>query len=142
VKQVFADTNYWVALLLPSDFLHSVAEGWADALSPSTRIITSDLVLIEFLNYVSGMGSPVREKAARIWESLFTSTRVDVVEVTRSVMVDAVMLYQQASDKNWSITDCASFVLMRQNNISDALTYDHHFEQAGFRALLRESRNA
>jgi predicted nucleic acid-binding protein len=67
---------------------------------------------------------------------------VDVVEVTRSVMVDAVMLYQQASDKNWSITDCASFVLMRQNNISDALTYDHHFEQAGFRALLRESRNA
>lgn len=51
---------------------------------------------------------------------------------------DAWSIYKSHADKQWSLTDCISFVAMRRVSITDALTFDHHFEQAGFRALMRE----
>ncbi|HEY4594260.1 MAG TPA: nucleic acid-binding protein, partial [Thermoanaerobaculia bacterium] len=50
---------------------------------------------------------------------------------------EALSLYEQREDKHWSLTDCASFQIMRRDRMTQALTYDHHFEQAGFQALLR-----
>jgi predicted nucleic acid-binding protein len=62
-----------------------------------------------------------------------------IVPITPSLFDKALQLYERSSDKAWSLTDCASFVVMRERKIIDALSFDHHFEQAGFRALLRDT---
>lgn len=45
--------------------------------------------------------------------------------------------YRARLDQGWSLTDCASFVLMQERGLLEALAHDKHFEQAGFKALLR-----
>lgn len=60
-----------------------------------------------------------------------------VVPADASLFRRGVDLYRQRPDKDWSLTDCISFVVMEEQGLTDALTADHHFEQAGFRAILR-----
>ena len=62
---------------------------------------------------------------------------VEVVAQTSIQFREAFDLYASRPDKEWSLTDCASFNLMRERGVSEALAHDHHFEQAGFVALLR-----
>ena len=62
---------------------------------------------------------------------------ITVIAASTALMDEGVALYRQHKDKRWSLTDCISFVVMRREGIRDALTSDHDFEQAGFRALLR-----
>jgi predicted nucleic acid-binding protein len=61
-----------------------------------------------------------------------------VVSFIEAEFPAALDLFRRRSDKNWSLTDCSSFLIMQKMAISEALTYDLHFEQAGFRALLRD----
>ena len=60
-----------------------------------------------------------------------------IVPQTSVQFQEALAFYEQMDDKGWSLTDCASFQIMRRDRMTQALTYDHHFEQAGFQALLR-----
>jgi predicted nucleic acid-binding protein len=101
-------------------------------------ILTSDLVIVEVLNYLNGRDIEIRQNAFNIVSDLHTNSLVEVVPYTRTLFEKAGALYLQAKDKRWSFTDCSSFVIMRERNIRDALTADEHFEQAGFRALLRK----
>ncbi len=64
---------------------------------------------------------------------------VEVVPPTHEQFQRALDRYEMRPDKDWSLTDCLSFLLMEERGIADALTADHHFEQAGFRALMREA---
>jgi uncharacterized protein len=60
------------------------------------------------------------------------------VPLTDTLLQEAMTLYSERGDKNWGLTDCVSFVLMRQEGVTEALTADVHFRQAGFRAMLLE----
>jgi predicted nucleic acid-binding protein len=60
-----------------------------------------------------------------------------IMRQTSAQFESALQRYQQATDKSWSLTDCASFEVMEAEKIEVALTYDRHFVQAGFEALLR-----
>jgi hypothetical protein len=60
-----------------------------------------------------------------------------IVPPTQSLSDQGVELYSERPDKGWSLTDCISFIVMRHHGVTQALTGDHHFEQAGFIALLR-----
>jgi uncharacterized protein len=71
-------------------------------------------------------------------ESLKTSPYVEIVHIDASLDAEAWQLLSQRQDKDWSLVDCSSFVVMRQRNILEALTTDHHFEQAGFIRLLKD----
>jgi predicted nucleic acid-binding protein len=62
---------------------------------------------------------------------------VKIVQLTRQLFDQAFAEYKKNQDKEWGLIDCVSFVVMRQEGIQQALTFDHHFEQAGFQALLR-----
>jgi hypothetical protein len=64
--------------------------------------------------------------------------RIEVIPHSGELNADAVHLFTDRSDKDWSLTDCLSFIVMERRNIRDALTADHHFEQAGLRAVLAE----
>jgi predicted nucleic acid-binding protein len=133
---IFADTSYWIALLSPRDTLHNKALSVSAKFS-SARIITSEMVLVELLNSFSEADSRSRNAAARLAEDLRATTRVRVVAQTPEQFEAALQQYKRADDKNWSITDCASFQIMERERIRSAFTYDKHFSQAGYETLLR-----
>ena len=133
---VFADAGYWIALWRPRDVLHEKAMTVAEQLGP-IAVVTTQLVLIEALNSMSGAGAFRRRFAAQMVQELERNPDVDIVPETGAQFRAAVERYAARSDQAWSLTDCASFLVMEERNITDALAYDHDFEQAGFTALLR-----
>ena len=135
MKTLFADTGYWIALLNPRDNLHERAKQLATQLAPF-RIVTTEMVLVEFLTSVSAGGQQLRQRAAETVRSLKIDPNVEVVPQTSNQFEDALDLYASRPDQQWSLTDCASFVLMRQRYLWEALAEDHNFEQAKFAALL------
>jgi uncharacterized protein len=136
LSEKFVDTGYLVAILLPDDMLHEAALAFAELIPSGTRLVTSELVLVELLNYVSSIDPIVRNDAAKIWSGMLLNPLFTVIPTSSDLMTSARTLYEKFSDKKWSLTDCASFIIMRDRKIADALTHDHHFEQAGFRVLL------
>jgi uncharacterized protein len=137
VWDIFADTGYWLALLLPRDELHVRAKAVSHELLQGAAIVTSDLVIVEVLNYLHDHSIELRRKAFAIFSEFRSSNLVEIVPTSPSLLERAGKRYTNAADKEWSFTDCVSFSIMTDRNIRDALAHDHHFEQAGFRALLR-----
>jgi predicted nucleic acid-binding protein len=136
MKTVFADTGYWVAILNSDDGLHQTAVSVTAALS-SLRIVTSEMVFTEVLNSFSKQGAFLRQNAVTLIQQSIRKLNVEIILQTSDLFHEALNLYQQRLDQAWSLTDCASFCIMQQRNILEALTHDRHFEQAGFIALLR-----
>ena len=137
MTEVFADAAYFIALLLPRDALRLAAIRVSQAIANS-RLVTSEPVLTEVLNYVSNRGSNTRRQAAAMWRDLHSHPSAIVIPGTARLLERASHLYEQMADKSWSLTDCASILIMRERSISEVLTSDHHFEQAGFKILLGE----
>ena len=131
---VFADTGYWEALLNPKDNLNAKARAISSNLGKS-RILTTEMVLDELLAALS----PPPERAIAILgvDAICANPNVEVVPQTSIQFREAFDLYKRMADKAWSLTDCASFVIMKTRGITEALAHDRHFEQAGFKALLR-----
>lgn len=137
MRTVFADTGYWVALLNPHDELHDKAIELSKSLNP-VHIVTSEMVLTEVLNDFSKRGEYLRQVATELIDNINSHPNITVISQTSQQFQQGLELYKNRSDKNWSITDCVSFNIMRHMSIHEALAYDKHFEQAGFRALLRD----
>lgn len=135
MAEAFADTGYWVAMLDPKDSLHQKALDVSRSLG-RRRLVTTEMVLTELLGLLSA--PPQRDSAAETVEQLLRNPNVDVIPQTGLLFRDALSRYKMRSDKSWSLTDCASFIVMERREIKDALAYDRHFEQAGFIALLRD----
>ncbi len=134
--RVFADTNYWSAILHPRDQLHGVAVALRRKLA-GAHVVTTEMVLVELLNQFSAAGPHFRRAAAETVETLRADASVTILPQTAERFDRALRRYAQSWDKGWSLTDCASFDVMEEEGIRAALTYDEHFEQAGFEALLR-----
>ncbi len=134
MKVVFADTGYWAASINPQDHLHVTARGVSAALG-KFRILTTEMVLDELLAALSKI--PLQSFAGRAVETIRTNPNAEVVPQTSLQFLSAFEQYRAMADKEWSLTDCASFTLMRERGVNEALAHDHHFEQAGFVALLR-----
>lgn len=136
MNEIFADAVYWVALLNTHDSLHPRASQISRSLR-NTRIVTSDWVLTELLNDFASRRADQRVLASAMVEMLLEDAEVIVDRQTADSFQAALELYSSRPDKAWSMTDCASFLIMQRYGIDSALTYDHHFEQAGFKVLLR-----
>lgn len=134
---VFADAGYWIALFNPRDSLHAKAIVVSQA-TQSRSIVTSQMVLIEFLNHYAALGQLFRQRAVQVVRSL-QETDIEIVPQTDGQFETALMLYAQRQDKEWGLVDCASFLIMQEQGITEALAYDEHFKQAGFIPLLREN---
>ena len=139
MASVFADTGYWIAVLLPGDRLHDRATATTVAYDGAT-VVTTQMVLTEVLNHVSGMGLRTRLATARLLEDIASNPNVEILPQTDAQFRAAVERYAARSDQRWSLTDCASFLVMEERSITEALAYDRDFEQAGFVALLRRDR--
>jgi predicted nucleic acid-binding protein len=132
---LFADTFYWVAVLSPRDPFHARVMAWSRNLG-TTRLITTDEVLTEVLNWFSGAGPFWRSKAALFVHELHSDAGVDVLPQSRADFDAALALYEARLDKDYSLTDCRSMVALHSLGISDVLTNDHHFTQEGFTILF------
>ena len=136
MKTVFADACYWIARFNPLDQLHKDACSLSNGLG-NCRIVTSEMVLVEFVNGLGGLEQPLRAKAAEVVSALMNNPNVEVIPQTSMQFSSALQYFKQMRDKKWGLTDCASIQIMRDRELDEALTYDHHFEQAGFKALMR-----
>jgi uncharacterized protein len=133
----FFDTVYCQALVNSRDQCHAAAmrwEQWLDRVRP--RHITTEYVLVEIANGLAAVR--FRKQAVLVVNAIRTNPRVEVVPASTSFLDKALALYESRPDKDWGLTDCASFVVMQERNLTDVLTFDEHFRQAGFRPLLLE----
>jgi predicted nucleic acid-binding protein len=132
----YTDAGYWIALVNPGDDLHYQAKSVSAALAPM-RMITSEMVLAEVLNSFSKKGVSLRKTTTNLINDIKTDSMIEIISQTSELFNQALRLYEDRLDQTWSLTDCASFYIMQQRNMFEALTHDRHFEQAGFIALLR-----
>jgi predicted nucleic acid-binding protein len=135
VKSVFADAVYWVALAYPKDQWHQRAVAVSQQLG-AVELVTTDEVLDEFLAYFSGFGDVARIQSVRTVRSLLADPTVRVLAQSRQSFLQGLDLYEARPDKAYSLTDCISMALMRQEGIMEVLTHDVHFTQEGFHILL------
>ena len=138
MKPVFADTSYYIALLSEEDFYHDAAVAWSERLLG--RTVVTEYVLVELGSALSR--SKFRDRYVPLIENLLADSDTDFIAASPSLFRQGRQLFADRPDKDWSLVDCVSFVVMKQRRLKDALTTDHHFEQAGFRALLRQGEKA
>jgi uncharacterized protein len=98
------------------------------------KIVTTEAVLWEWLNALAD--TTTRALAAEGYRRVHADRQVEVIPFESDLSGAAVELYRSRADKGWSLTDCLSFVVMERRRLDEALTTDHHFEQAGWKALL------
>ena len=135
--EVFLDAAYAIALSVPKDSYHKRAVLLADELEASkTRLVTTRAVMLEIGNALSKQR--YRHAAVELLLSLEADPNVTIVPLSEDLYAQALRLYRGRPDKDWGLTDCISFIAMQGRKITEALTTDEHFQQAGFRALLLE----
>ena len=135
MKTVFADTFHFLALLSPEDEHHGRVKTYAETFRGA--IVTTEWILTEVANGLSG--SPYRREAARLIATLPLIPNVIVIGSDPELFQRGTRLYADRPDKEWSLTDCISFTVMRDEKVTEALTRDHHFKQAGFVPLFADA---
>lgn len=129
---VFADASYYVALLSPRDQYHQSAVRISSELR--RPIVVTEFVLIEVSNFLSSAES--RGRAIALWRHLQNDPSVTIVLASTELLAEGLDHYAHRLDKEWSLTDCISYRVMEVDGLTEALSADHHFEQAGFKQLL------
>ena len=138
MNELFLDASFVIALAVPADQHHAKASDLKEKIRLSnTHLITTLAVALEIGNALSGR--KYRDAAASLLDALDHDPDIEVVAVDQGLYERGLEFYRSRSDKEWGLTDCISFVVMHERGLTDALTTDRHFQQAGFRALLRDN---
>ena len=137
MTEVFLDASYAIALSSVKDQYHQQAVMLSEKLeTEEVRLLTTRAVILEIGNALSKQRC--RSAAIELLTSLAEDPTVEIVPLSEELFERAFRFYQSRQDKEWGITDCISFVVMQERGLTEALTTDEHFLQAGFRALLKE----
>lgn len=138
MAEVFLDTSYAIALSSSSDLFHQCTLQLAEQIEQgSTRLVTTRAVILEIGNALSRQR--YRSAAIRLLDALEVDPTVEIIPLSEQLYAQSLRLYRDRPDKDWGLTDCISFIVMQERGITEALIADEHFQQAGFRALMRES---
>lgn len=135
MREVFADTFFWSALVNARDTWHSEAQA-AQAELSNIRLVTTDEVLTEFATQL-GQDRRLRVLAARFVRHILRDPSVRVIPQNRESFLAGLKLYEARPDKTYSLTDCISMSTMAREQLTTVLTYDRHFEQEGFEVFFR-----
>ena len=131
---VFADTSFYQALFNKHDRWHGIAAELFEG--QQATIVTTEYVLVGLGGLMSR--GDARSLYIRFVERVRSDPFTRLIPASAELFNSGFSLFEARPDKEWSITDCISFSLMEREGIEDALTSDHHFEQAGFQALLHK----
>ena len=133
MRTLFADTFYYLALISKDDAAHQRTVDLSRSLKGST--VTTAWVLTEVAD---ALAAPRRRGVfAALLERLLVDPKLIIVPPSQELFQRGILLFNNRPDKEWSLTDCISFVVMDSYSLSDALTADHHFAQAGYTPLLK-----
>ena len=127
MKQIFADTFYWVALINKKDNWHQRVIEVTSTLK-NVEIVTTDEVLIEVLNFLSAI-VPLRRSAVQLVDDIMQNPHIKVISQNRESFLEGFNLYRRRLDKEYSLTDCISMTVMQNLKINEVLTHDNHFKQ-------------
>ncbi|HEY3856301.1 MAG TPA: PIN domain-containing protein [Verrucomicrobiae bacterium] len=130
---VFADAFYFVARLNGRDQHHNRVVAFSRDFRAA--ILTTDWVLMEVADALAK--SECRLRVREFMLHLRQAAACEIIPASRELFDRALELYHQHADKEWTLTDCSSVLVMRERGLTDVLTADRHFEQAGFNILLK-----
>jgi predicted nucleic acid-binding protein len=134
MNAVFLDTSYLLALELSNDQNYRSAEKhWRSVRKRPPPLVTTSYVFDEVVTYFNSRG--YHKKAVEVGNRLLTSPTVELVPVDETLFKEGWEYFQRHKDKDYSLTDCISFVVMKTRGIELAFTFDSHFIQAGFQRL-------
>ena len=133
MKRLFADTFFFFAFLNADDSAHREASAFYDVFDGG--LVTTEWILTELADGLSGISD--RQAFIDFHCALRDDPTVKIIPSNNALFAAGIELYAARLDKEWSLTDCISFVVMQREGLTDALTGDRHFEQAGFSTLLR-----
>ena len=135
-ETVFVDSFAWIAVINKSDNYHRISlKTLEEFLNKHVNLIATNYAIVETINALSKV--EFRKTVVEFINKLERSPSVEIVKITDEIYNNAWALYQQRMDKNWGITDCTSFEVMRMFNIRKAFTNDKHFEQAGYSVVVK-----
>lgn len=138
MPDIFADTAGWGHLIDSSQPYHSQAAAiYRRARREGRRFITTNYILTELVALLISPLRLPRPRIAAFIESLKTSPNVEIVHIDAALDGRSWEFFKQRDDKEWTLVDCSSFVLMKERRMTEAFTTDHHFEQAGYVCLLK-----
>jgi uncharacterized protein len=135
MKKVFADAQYFVALLNDKDQSHLAALAVSRALQGMT-VVTTEEALNEVLAFFAERGRYLRQVAADFVDDILSDPDMVIHPQSHQSFLGGFTLYKARPDKGYSLTDCISMETMRAEGISEILTHDNHFTQEGFTILL------
>jgi uncharacterized protein len=138
MKDDFLDANGLIGWSNPRDQWHKASVEAHRRLPQGTRLVTTYEVLTEYLSHFAAFGPYLREQSARTVRSILANPQFRIIEdPVREIFFHGLELYERRRDKQYSLVDCISMVVMRSEGITDVLTNDRHFEQEGFTLLIR-----
>ena len=139
MPSIFVDTSAWGYFVDPSEraYHDKVTELYRNVRDSGDKLVTTSLILTELIALLTSPLRVPRSQAIRFFESIRSAPHIEVVFIDQVRDEQAWNLLSRRPDKLWSLVDCASFVVMQELGITEALTTDHHFEQAGFIRLLK-----
>ena len=133
MRPVFADTSYYMAVFNEDDVAHDEAIRFSREIA--LPVVLTDFILLELANALSRRQS--RQRFVGLVSYLRSNPACRILPISKDLFEAGLRLYAERPDKDWSLTDCISFVAMKRLGLTDALTADRHFEQAGFKVLLK-----
>ncbi len=138
MPELFVDTSGWANLIDVSQPFHPLAvQIYQNARSQKCKIITTSYIIAELVALLSSPLHIPRPKAIAFIQGLKTSPYIEVIHISQTIDMKSWELLTKRQDKEWSLVDCSSFIIMQERKITESLASDHHFEQAGFIRLLK-----
>lgn len=131
MNEVLADSGYWIALELEDDQHHQAARRhWLALIKRLPPLVVTSFIFDEVVTFLNARG--YHYKAVQAGNRLLQSPSVRFIQVDKVLLIEGWRYFQRHKDKEYSLTDCISFAVMQDQGITTALTFDRHFEQAGF----------
>jgi uncharacterized protein len=135
MRQIFAYTYYWIALLNDRDQGHPAAKAIGRTLGRAPFVTTPE-VIAEVLTYFCDHGRHVRRTVAAFVRNILNDPDITVYPQSNQSFLNGLAFYEARPDKGYSLTDCISMKAMRDEGITEVLTNDDHFTQECFTRLL------
>jgi predicted nucleic acid-binding protein len=136
MSPIFVDTSALIALSSKRDKFHKKARRLRRELVRERKTFaTTDAVILEVASYFSR--SQWRPTAVRLIKDIKNSKAWNCLTIDDDLMKRGFKLYESITDKDWTLVDCIGIVVARDLEITEIFTTDHHFEQAGFKILLK-----
>jgi len=139
MELLFLDSAFIIALVFRADQNHVASQAiWSRVIRERRSLLTTSFVLDEAVTYLNRRGE--HELAVEVGEQLLRSPSTDTIDVTRALVEEGWRFFVKHDDKRFSLTDRISFVVMTSQGVSQALTFDNHFTQAGFQIVRSDER--